>query len=496
MVALASAIVGLGMVPTNAAPSFAAAIADRDGYVSAPEAAAGVAVSWSSADGTATKAMLRFEARLDQGPMVPGGCGPIAVPVNGSSRMEPACARNLPQGPFHMVVDWYNVTGTVVGKAEAASVKDTVPPVGAVDIIDPNRDGRLDPAEVASGKVSAQWHSLDRDTVSASVRFVDKIGRIPTGCGPFPGGFSGTVALNTTCGQNLPEGEFIFRATFTDVAGNVSNPAEISFLKDTTREALGRLDITVLDGTDNVEQGQFDKVANIVETDEGRTLKVVFDLSAVKAPDLTRASVIVVDRNGSKATGETPSNPTFKLRKSDPEDKRTVSVDVRKLADGPLKVIGSVEDALGNITETKVDSGLDLHAPVTKVTAPADDSGATSLPNIGITAGALGTGVTVNMTFNGESTDTPAVSSIKTVYVEGQNEGIGFCTDCEYFKAEAVLAQRDSTTTKWTFSAGIRATGDWNFTITAVDAAGNVEAKSKDNTRHILVIGATLNQPD
>lgn len=148
-------------------------------------------------------------------------------------------------GPFDLSDDTLFAQGDVVCARARASdgttqsdaalsdnlpAKDTVAPLaGTASISD--GDGFIDGSEVDTG-VPVDWANADLDATSATVWF-EQSATIPAGCGSWTVGSTGTGSLDQACATSLAEGSFSFKATWADLAGNVSAEAEAVSIKDT-----------------------------------------------------------------------------------------------------------------------------------------------------------------------------------------------------------------------------------------------------------------------
>lgn len=285
-----------------------------------------------------------------------------AVPISGST--EPGASVNVTltdegtgsasgsdvadgSGAYSMTIDASGLAdGTITATASATDVAgnaggdtatDTAPKdsvvTGTVDIVD--ADGFLDAAEVAAGDVPANWTG-SASAVSAEVWFEDATATIPSGCGPFFGGPNGNGWINSTCAANLPQGEFFFKARFTDSIGNTSAIASDSLIKDT----VGPDAPTVSIDTDPVTSLNEETV----------------EISGTTEPNAV-VNVTVTDTDTD--TGEVVGND-----EADGTGAFALTINASGLSDGVLTATAIATDTLGNEGAVGADTALkDTVAP-------------------------------------------------------------------------------------------------------------------------------------
>ncbi len=244
---------------------------------------------------------------------------------------------------------------------------------------------------------------------------------------------NGTTWTATTANQSgLADGTYLFRATVTDAAGNVSTTATQTVTIDTTAPTAGTLSLTGFDDTG-------------ANTTDGLSNDNTFDLAVSGEEPGTTVSFEFSTDNGVTWTATTASQSG--------------------LADGSYQFRGVVTDAAGNVSTTAVQSvTIDNTAP----SQPAIDLDAAS---------DLGVSDTDNRTFDQTPSFTITAETGATVEVFLNGVSAGFAT-------ETAPGQFAFTSTALTLGA-------YQFTATATDAAGNVSAASA-----ILDVTITLSDID
>ncbi|HVE92631.1 MAG TPA: Ig-like domain-containing protein [Actinomycetota bacterium] len=201
-------------------------------------------------------------------------------------------------------------------------------------------DGFMNAAETASG-IPASWENLDPAATSADVWFEDASGGIPAGCGPWTVGPTGSGAVNPTCAASLPEGEFTFKAEWTDG----TTPSGVVTSAATTKDNVSPAPPSVQLATANIAN-----VASVPTTGDA---------------DAGTINLSIDDADGTTAavTASAPVSGAF-----------SISSDLSGLADGTLDATASVTDAAGNTGSTSATSALkDTVAPAAPViSAPVE----------------------------------------------------------------------------------------------------------------------------
>jgi len=221
----ALAVLGAPSASSAAPPEPGTVTWAGDGFVNASELDANIPVEWEAGDLSATGASGSFV----QGDATPAGCGPYALPATGSGYLNEPCANALEEGPFSFVVVWHNADGDSE-PVEAPYVKDTIAPEGTVEIVD--GDGFVNAAEATDNVPANSTLAEGSEAVSSSVWF-EQGGSTPADCGPWSVPTTNAGLLQPNCTANLEEGEFSFKGTWTDAAGNTSDVAQATSVKDT-----------------------------------------------------------------------------------------------------------------------------------------------------------------------------------------------------------------------------------------------------------------------
>lgn len=235
--------------------------------------------------------------------------------------------------------------GNVSAAGTDTAIKDTLgPAAGTLALLDPNNDGFLNKTEANAGSLTGQWTSPGGDAATATVWFVDKLNTMPpANCGTFSGAATGTVALNATCANALPQGTFSFVATWTDAAGNTGASTKVSLVKDT--------------------------IAELTMTPEGSVVGSTFTVTGQAEPNRP-----VSLTEGATALGATTA-----------AGNGSYSFSVSGLSNGAHTLTASTTDAAGNASSVSKTVTVDpSNLPV--ITRPVADSVNAALVNVAGTA--------------------------------------------------------------------------------------------------------------
>ncbi len=313
----------------------------------------------------------------------------------------------------------------------------------------PDADGYLNAAEAAAGTNPANWTG-PVGAVSAEVWFEDSVGVTPAGCGRWSAGPSGLGAVNAPCAAALPEGEFFFKAEWSDGLGNTSDVASTSLIKDSLAPAAPSVSID----TSPVNAANAAAVAVSGTTEAG-------------------ASVLVSLTDGVDSVNDTVT--------ADGTGAFTATLDASALADGTLNASAVASDAASNPSAAGVDSVLkDATAAAAGVNIVAAYINLAGQDAVGVAVtGEPGSTVDITMTDEDEnevSAQDVAVGTTATIDASSLQDGTITASAVLTDAAGNVAAAATDTAIKDTVApvAGTLTFDDGDGYINAAEAATNL----------------------